>query len=115
MEGESGKTQYEAEIQSLMERIKGIKPVEVAEALSTLESHKNFSQVSSYCMASSMDQTKLFFSRGLKNEIESIYLELAKHLRDQTTGSIPLMNAIFDLFSESLKALFKVPQFLSMN
>jgi len=103
------------EIEALLDRLSDIEPKEMARALFTLEFHKEMGQVIACNPAISPDQGELFFSRGVKDEIQMIYLELAKHLKDQTHGASQLMNAIFDFFTLTMKSLVKVPHFVSSN
>ncbi len=110
-----GLQQKAAEIEALLDRLHDIEPQEMARALFTLEFHSHMGKVLAKNPALSPDNTQLFFSRGLKDEIQAIYLELAKHLKEQTHGSSQLMNAVFDFFSHTMKSLVKVQHFVSPN
>ena len=104
------------EIQDLVSRLQDLCPNEMAKALITLEFHKKFSQAfRSYNAAMQQDPTPLFFSRGLKHEIQTIYLELARHLKAKNHGATDLMNQVFDFFGATLKSLLKVPNLVSNN
>ena len=104
------------EIQDLVSRLQDLCPEEMAKALFTLEFHKQFSQAfRGYHAAMQQDPTPLFFSRGLKHEIQTIYLELARHLKAKNEGATDLMNQAFDFFGATLKSLTKVPNLVSNN
>jgi hypothetical protein len=103
------------EIRALMGRLTEMEPRELAEALFHLESFKDFPQIFTNVSRRSQDQTKLYFSRGLKNEMESIYLDLAKHLRKRSEGSVALMNAVFEFLGKTLLSFIDVPYLTSMN
>lgn len=103
------------EIEDLLSRLHDIEPEEMAKALFTLEFHNTLGNVLAKSSSVFSDQSELFFSRGLKDEIQSIYLELAKHLKSQTYGSSQLMNAVFDFFTHTMKSLVKVRHFVSSN
>ncbi len=103
------------DIEALLARLSDIEPKEMAEALCTIEFHKELNKMLARHPAVDLDLTKLFFSRGLKDEIQAIYLELAKHLRAESHGASNLMNAVFDFFSSTIKSLLKVPHFFSNN
>ncbi|MCC6273244.1 MAG: hypothetical protein IT572_07225 [Deltaproteobacteria bacterium] len=104
------------EIEDLVSRLQDLCPEEMAKALFTLEFHKKFSQAfQGYHAAMQQDPTSLFFSRGLKHEIQTIYLELARHLKAKNAGATELMNQVFDFFGATLKSLLKVPNLVSNN
>lgn len=103
------------EIRALMSRVGEIEPKALAEAFYHLESTKEFPHLFVKNHSLRAEETQIYFSRGLKNEIESIYLELAKHLESKTQGSLDLMNAIFDLFTDTLASLVKIPYLASPN
>ncbi len=104
------------EIADLITRLQDLCPEEMAKALITLEFHKKFSgSFQAFQQAMAQDPTPLFFSRGLKHEIQSIYLELARHLKAKNQGATDLMNQVFDFFNATLKALSKVPYLVSNN
>ena len=107
--------QSHPEVQALMSRLLDIEPMEMAKALYNLESRKTFSYLYLYSPDGDEVQTDLMFSQGLKDEIESIYLELAQHLRSKSVGSVDLMNAVFDFFSETMGSITKVPWLISNN
>ena len=104
------------EIEDLLSRLQDLCPDEMAKALCTIEFHKKFNQAFlNYNSSMEQDPTPLFFSRGLKNEIQAIYLELARHLKAKNHGANELMNQVFDFFSQTLKSLLKVPNLISNN
>lgn len=104
------------EIEDLMTRLQDLCPEEMAKALITLEFHKKFSgSFQAFQTAMAQDPTPLFFSRGLKREIQAIYLELARHLKAKNQGATDLMNQVFDFFNATLKALSNVPNLVSNN
>lgn len=104
------------EIEALVSRLQDLCPEEMAKALITLEFHKKFSQAfRGYSAALAQDPTALFFSRGLKHEIQTIYLELARHLKAKNHGATELMNQVFEFFGDTLKSLMKVPNLISNN
>jgi hypothetical protein len=103
------------EIEALLARLHDIEPQDMAKALFTLEFHKELGTVLAKNSGTQPDQSELFFSRSLKDEIQSIYLELARHLKEQTYGSSQLMNAVFDFFTHTMKSLVKVSHFVSSN
>lgn len=103
------------EVEALMGRLMELEPKEMADALYHLETLKEFPHILSRTPQTQKEETKLYFSQGLKHEMETIYLELAKHLRTQSGGAVDLMNAVFDFFSKTLKALPEVPHLFSMN
>jgi len=104
------------EIADLINRLQDLCPEEMAKALITLEFHKKFSgSFQAFQAAIAQDPTPLFFSRGLKREIQAIYLELARHLKAKNEGASDLMNQVFDFFNATLKALSNVPNLVSNN
>jgi len=103
------------EVEALLDRLHDIEPNEMAEALFVLEFHKELGKILAKSAGPDVDLSQLFLSRGLKDEIQSIYLELAKHLKAQSYGANQLMNAVFDFFTHTIKSLVKVPHFLSSN
>jgi len=112
---ESG-PQKSIEIEDLLSRLQDLCPDEMAKALCTIEFHKKLSQAFlNHNAAMEQDPTLLFFSRGLKKEIQTIYLELARHLKAKNHGANELMNQVFDFFSKTLKSLLKVPNLISNN
>ncbi len=106
---------FHPEVQNLFSRLVDIGPQEWAEALLHLESFQNHFGLFLKLPLSCLDGSKLYFSRGLKDEIESIYLELARHLRSKSSGSVDLMNAVFEFFTKTLSELARSPILLSMN
>jgi len=105
----------DTEVETLLTRLNDIEPKDMAEALFVLEFHKELGQVVARCTNAESDHSQLIFSRSMKDEIQTIYLELAKHLRAQSHGSTQLMNAVFDFFNLTLKSLVKVPLLVSSN
>ena len=104
------------DIEALLNRLQGICPTELAQALYTLEFHQNFSQTfSKYLQETDPDSTTLYFSRGLRQEVQAIYLEMAQHLKANNPGSVELMNRIFEFFKETMKSLVQVPYLVSLN
>lgn len=103
------------EVIELMERLDEIAPHEMAQALYHIESLKEFPQLFNPSLLREGEESRIYFSRGLKQEIESIYLELAKHLRCRSNGSIDLMNAVFDFLGKTLASFLEVPSLISMN
>ena len=103
------------EIIALMERLDDIEPKELAEALYHIESLKEFPHIFTSTLSQLVEEDKIYFSRGLKQEMETIYLELAKHLRSRSKGSIDLMNAVFDFLGKTLTSFMEVPHLISLN
>ena len=112
---EAGINEADSDVYVLLERLKEITPLELAEALCILESHKNFSEASQIFSSTISDSTKLYLSRILKKEMETIYLELAKHLRNKSHGSVNLLNTVFDFLAKTMKVLVRVPHLVSLN
>ena len=114
-EGGQDENHLHPEIRALMARLTEMDPRELAEALFHLESFKDFPHIFTNVSRRSHDQSKLFFSRGLKSEMESIYLDLAEHLRKRSEGSVDLMNAVFEFLGKTLLSFIDVPYLTSMN
>ncbi len=106
--------QESPEVKALLARLSDIQPHEMAEALFTVETESQFPHIFAQVSGVLGDQSKMCFSRGLKNEIESIYLELAQHLRSKTPGSTDLMNEVFDFLKKTLVSLIKT-NIISLN
>lgn len=104
-----------APVGTLLERLREIDPNEMASALCTLEFHNQLKEFQIRTPHFEMDESQLFFSRGLKDEVENIYLELASHLRAKTQGANVLLDAVFDLFTRTLASLPRVAHFVSNN
>jgi len=103
------------EIRALMARLSEITPIDMARALYHLESFSKIPQIFMKSPQGVLEETQMYFSRGLKSEVEEIYLELAKHLRAKSRGSVDLMNAVFDFFSQTLHTMVEIPHLISMN
>ncbi len=104
------------EITALMARLTELEPKELALALYHLETFKEAPYLSCYQAHVDLEQnTQLFFSRGLKQEFEAIYLDLARHLKSRSKGSHDLMNAVFDFLGKTLTSMIDVPYLVSMN
>ncbi len=112
--------EFHPEVESLLNRLKGITPNEMANALCLIELHENFKKKMSprlahHVMEDNSELTKLLFSRGLKSELELIYSGLAMHLRLKNGGAGKLMNEVFDFFSQTVRSLVGVPHLVSNN
>jgi hypothetical protein len=103
------------EVLALFARLGDLEPKAMAEALCHLELLKTFPGNYEKIFSGKEDQSKTFFSRGLKKEMEKIYMELARHLQARSQGSQDLMNAIFDFLDDTLSFLLEVPHLISMN
>lgn len=103
------------EVQALMARLMDIEPKEMAEALSQLEARQEFPYLYIKSPHFTEDQDDFLYSEDLKKEIQTIYLDLAKHLRQNSEGSVDLMNEVFDFFSKTLSALVKMPYLTNNN
>jgi len=99
----------------LLERLQEIDPGDMATALCTLEFHNQLQGFQIKSPHYQFDQTELYLSRGLKDEVEKIYLELARHLRSRTQGANQLLDAVFELFAKTLASLLQVSRFISNN
>jgi hypothetical protein len=103
------------EVLALFARLSGLNPKAMAEALCHLEILKTFPQTYDKFLGVKDDQSKTYFSRGIKKEMEKIYMGLARHLQARSQGSHDLMNAIFDFLDATLSSLMEVPNLISMN
>lgn len=103
------------EVAVLFSRLSDLTPREMAEALCQLEILKTFPRYFASPPPGGEDQSRLFFSRGIKKEMEGIYLGLARHLEARSLGSQDLMNAIFEFLERTLHSLIKIPHLISMN
>jgi hypothetical protein len=103
------------EVMALLGRLSDMQPEAMAEALCHLELLKTFPESYDGFRGKGPHQSKIYFSRGLKKEMEKIYMELARHLQARSDGSQDLMNAIFEFLDETLSSLLKVPHLISMN
>jgi hypothetical protein len=104
-----------AAVDELLHRLKGLCPRAMAEALCTLEFHQHFANKTSFFNPSSPGETSIYFSRDLKREIQSIYMELAKHLQAQNQDAHKLMDRVFEFFDETMKFLAQSPLLVSNN
>ncbi len=102
-------------VEDLLQRLEGLCPREMAEALCTLEFHQHFANQASSFNPNSPGETSIYFSRGLKKEIQGIYLELAKHLRAENRDAHQLMDRVFEFFDETMKFLAQSPLLVSSN
>jgi hypothetical protein len=103
------------QVAALLGRLQDINPADMAQALCTLEFHNKINDFFPCGAAVQMDQTKLYFSRGLKDEVQSIYRELAQQLRARAQGSVQLMEAVFVFLSKTLREVVRVNHFVSNN
>ena len=103
------------EVLALFARLGDLEPRAMAEALCHLELLKAFPKNYEIFLGVKEEQSRTCFSRGLKKEMEKIYMELARHLQQRSHGSQDLMNAIFDFLDETLSFLLEVPNLISMN
>lgn len=103
------------EVAALLGSLSDLEPKAMAEALCNLELLRTFPESYDSFMGMGPHQSKIYFSRGLKKEMERIYMELARHLQARSNGSQDLMNAIFDFLDDTLSSLLEVPHLISMN
>lgn len=108
---------HHPEVRALMLRLMELEPKDLAMALYHLETFKEAPYLSRYRsnLESTKDQTQMFFSRGVKEEVEAIYLDLARHLKSRSKGSHDLMNAVFEFLGKTLNSMVDVPHLVSMN
>ena len=102
-------------VEALLHRLESLCPKEMAEALCNLEFHKNFSNRAPAFNPHAPGETSLYFSRGLKREIQGIYLELAQHLKAQNRDAHQLMDRVFAFFDQTMKFLIQSPLLVSSN
>ena len=102
-------------VEDLLQRLEGLCPREMAEALCNLEFHQRFAGKSTSFNPHVPGDSSIYFSRGLKKEIQGIYLELAKHLRAQNSDAHKLMDRVFEFFEETMKFLAQSPLLVSSN
>ena len=104
------------EVRALLARLTELEPKDLAMALYHLETIKEVPYLSFHRpQFNSKMETQIYFSRGLKKEIEEIYLDLARHLKSRSKGSQDLMNAVFDFLGKTLTSMIEVPYLVSMN
>lgn len=102
-------------VEELLQRLEGLCPREMAEALCALEFHQRFADKAPTFNPHAPGETSIYFSRGLKEEIQEIYVELAKHLRAQNEDAHELMDRIFEFFEETVKFLVQSPLLVCSN
>ena|SRR5215831_1034516 len=113
---QEGNQKNPIDIKDLVTRLQDLCPQQMAKALYTLEFHKKLNTTfRTHIHWSNQFPTDLYFSRGMKQEIQTIYLELARHLKAKNQGATDLMNQVFDFFTETVKSLVKVPFLVSNN
>ena len=102
-------------VEALLERLQEIDPAEMASALCNLEFHNQLQGFQIKSPHFQFDETQLYLSRGLKDEVEKIYLDLARHLKARSDGANQLLDAVFELFTRTLTSLMQVSRFISNN
>lgn len=101
-------------VEDLLQRLEELCPREMAQALCTLEFHERFAKSSSF-NPHSPGETSIYFSRGLKQEIQGIYLELARHLKAENRDAHKLMDRVFEFFEQTMKFMVQSPLMVSSN
>ncbi|HKY62345.1 MAG TPA: hypothetical protein VJR29_02910 [bacterium] len=102
-------------VEDLLQRLEELCPREMAQALCTLEFHEHLAKKSASFNPHSPGETSIYFSRGLKQEIQGIYLELAKHLKAQNRDAHKLMDRVFEFFEQTMKFMVQSPLMVSSN
>lgn len=104
-----------SEVEELITKLESIRPEDFALALCHLESRDRLHKIHLKSKNKNIEQSSLFFARGLQHEMKNMYLQLARHLRARSDGSSQLMHRMFDFFSKTMIELTQLPQFNSQN
>jgi hypothetical protein len=102
-------------VEELLQRLEDLCPKEMAEALCNLEFYQCFAGKTPSFNPHLPGESSIYFSRGLKQEIQEIYLELAKHLRTENRQAHQLMDRVFEFFDETMRFLVQAPLLVSSN